>query len=83
MSYAQLGALITPASVGSPGEDGGAVELWISGGGGEGSLSNIPSDGLASRTTADLSVQWKVSPGMVAEEKKTALYERPRRVTWD
>ena len=26
--------------------------------------------------------QWKISPGTVEEEKKTALYERPRHVTW-
>ena len=83
MSSAQLEALKKPSSIGSSGADGGAVEFWIYGGGGAGSLSNSTSDGPSSRTTAKLLAQWKVSPGIVAEEKKIALYERPWRVTWD
>ena len=83
MSSDQLEAFKIPASIGSPGADGGAVEFWISGGGGSGSLSKRPSDGPSSRTSANLLAQWKVSLGTVTEEKKMASYERLRRVTWD
>ena len=70
------------ASIGSPGADGGAVNLWISGGGGSGSFSKRPAAGPSSRTTAYLLAQWKVSLRTVAEEKKIDSYERPQRVTW-
>ena len=83
MSSARLEALKTPASIGSPGADGGAVEFWISGGRGAGSLSKRPLAVPSSRTTANLLEQWNVSLGMVTEEKKMALYERPQRVNWD
>ena len=82
MSSDQLEALKTPDSIGSPGSDGGAVEFWISGGGGAGFLSKRPSSGPYSQKTANLLEQWKVSPGMVSEDKKMALHERPRCVTW-
>ena len=82
MSSALLEALKIPASVGSPGADGVAVELWISGGGVEGSFTKRPSSGFYSWTTAELLEQCKVSPGTVTEEKKMALCERPRHVTW-
>ena len=78
-----LEALKTLASIGSPGADGGAFEFWISGGGGEGCFSKRPPASPSSRTTANLLAQWKVSLVMVTEEKKTALHERSRRVTWD
>ena len=83
MSSARLEALKTPASIGSPGAEGGAVEFCISGGGGAGSFSTRTSSGPYPQTIANLLAQWNVYPGMVTEEKKTALYERPRRVTWD
>ena len=83
MSSARLEALKTPAPIGSPGADGGAVEFWISDGGGSGYLSKRPSAGPSSRMTVDILAQWKVSLGMVTEDKKTASYERPRHVTWD
>ena len=70
MSSAQLEALKTPSSIGSPGAYGGVVELWISGGGGVGSFSNRPSSCPSYRTAANLLAQWKVSPGTAAEEKK-------------
>ena len=79
----QLEALQTPASIGYPGADGGAVELLISGGGGAGYFLNSPSYGPSSQITTNLLAKWKVSPEMVAEEKETSLYERPWRVTWD
>ena len=82
LSSAWLEALKMSASIGTPGADGGAVEFWISGGGGVGSLSKRPPSGPSSQTTVNLLAQWKVSLGMVAVEKKMALYETPRRVTW-
>ena len=83
MPSAWLEAFKTSASIGYPGADGGAFELWISGGVGSGSISNHPSDGPSSRANVNLLAQWRVSLGTVAEEKKTALYEILRRVTWD
>ena len=41
-------------SIGSPGAYGGVVKFWISGGGGAGSLSNIPSYFPYSWTTANI-----------------------------
>ena len=38
--------------------------------------------GLSSQTTAKILTEWKVYLRTVMEEKKTASYERPRRVTW-
>ena len=83
MSSAQLEVLKTPTSKGVPGADGGEVEFWIYGGGGAGYLSKRPSDGPYPRKTANLFSKFKVSPGIVVEEKETDLYERLRRVTWD
>ena len=83
ISSTRLEALKTPASIVSPGADGRAVKFWISGGGGAGYFSNWPSDVPYTQTTANALSQWKVSPGMVAESKKTALHERQQRVTWD
>ena len=71
------------SSIGYPAADGGAVEFYISGGGGSISLSKRPSAGPSSYTTSTILAQWKVSKGTVAEEKKTASYERTQRVTWD
>ena len=82
MSSDQLKVLKTPASIGSPGEYVGAVEFCVSGGRVSGSLKNMPLDGPSYWTTAKLLEEWKFSPGRVIREKKTASYERLRRVTW-
>ena len=71
-----------PASIGSPGSDGGVVKFWISGGGGSGSFSKRHSAGPSYQTTANLLEQFKIPPVTVMEYKKKASYERPRRVTW-
>ena len=52
------------------------VEFCISDGVGADSLSKRPSDVPSSCTTENPLRQWKVSPGMGAEEKKMASYER-------
>ena len=83
MYSALLEAFKTLASIRSPGVDGGAVELWISGGVGSGSFSKRPLSGPSYRAIANLLAQWKVSSGTVTEYKKTDSYERMRRVTWD
>ena len=82
MSSDQLKVLKTPASIGSPGEDVGAVEFCVSGGRVSGSLKNMTLDGPSYWTTAKLLAEWKFSPVTVIREKKTASYERLRRVTW-
>ena len=71
-----------PASIGSPGVDDGAFELWVSSGVGACSYSKRCSAGPSSQTTTNLLSQWKVSPVTVLEENKMASYDRPRRVTW-
>ena len=82
MSSARLEALKTTASIGYPGEDGGAAELYIYGGGGAVSLPKRPLDSTSSQKTANLLAEWKVFPGTVTEEKKIDSYERPRSVNW-
>ena len=77
-----LEALKIPASIGSPGSDGGVVEFCIYGEGEALSLSKKPSTGPSLRTTANLLAQCKFSLGTVAEEKKIVFNERPRQVTW-
>ena len=62
-----VGVENTPASIGSPGADGGAVKFWISDGGGAGYLSKRPSDGPSSQTTAKMLEKRKFSPGTVLE----------------
>ena len=53
----------------SPGADGGAVELWISGGQGSGYFKKRPSAVPSYQNTMKLLEQWKVSPGNFTEEK--------------
>ena len=43
--FCPVGGVEIPASIGSPGADGGAFKLWISGGGGAGYFSKRPSYG--------------------------------------
>ena len=50
----QLEALKMPALMVSPGADGGAVELWISGGGGASYFSKRPLDGPSSHMTVNI-----------------------------
>ena len=83
MYSARLEVLKTLSSIGSPGVDGGAVEFWISGWGGSGSFSKRPSTVPSYRMNTNLLAQWKIYLGTVAEDKKTALHKRMRRVTWD
>ena len=73
MFSAQLEALKMPASICSPGGDGGAVKFWISGGGGTGSLSKSPSSGTSYRTTVNLLAQWKVYPGTIRGREKNGF----------
>ena len=83
MSSDRFEELKTPASIYLPWADGGAVEFWISGGGGSVYLPKRPSSVPFYQTIANLLAKCKVYLGTVVEEKKKDFYERPQSVTWD
>ena len=75
--FCPIGGVKMPASTGSPGADGGLVELWISCGVGEGSLSKRPSDGPSSCTYTNLLAQSKLYRARSRKRRKRLCMKGP------